>query len=580
MCHLQQQTTSMKCLVLFSNYLIFVGSMISILACGPDNIPASDRPLAVLTFDDAVKSHRTFVAPLLKQLGFDASFFVTYAWMEDTSNFMNWQDIGELYEMGFEIGNQSWTCGNFSQPAQAFELNGELGMVESQLKHVNVPKPISFAHPGNAFGPESISALVREEYHFARRGNKPNKNYGNLNKGSGYDPQKHHPLLIPTTIDFGPEMTYDFFVKTMQKVPVNEIAVLQFHGVPDIAHPWLNSSEEDFYKYMNYLKEHNYKVMALRDLEQYLPASLPQDPLLNTRYPTVAETDLEWPMEVIQSRNDIRSWIQIMLRHKFTNVEMAAVLGLNEEEILRLLESTTKVSTQNDGKIEALPYPGGRHPRIDFREGMLSPRRGTELSVFLPWDGEDFVVLDLPEAVFTQYGLTFLGHKHVPTIFDLQKISVPNSDWQQDSLGNWINLWTLPNKIEIGAEFVPKMGHAIMHLWLTNNTTDTIFKDLRTQICVMLGQTKHFSQQTNENKKLACPSVAVESEGGDKWIIIAWEGCINPWGNIKCPCLHADPSFPDCAPGQTVTLSGILSFYEGSNIDLEIDRVWSKLKEF
>ena len=27
--------------------------------------------IAVLTFDDAVKSHRTFVAPLLKELGFD-----------------------------------------------------------------------------------------------------------------------------------------------------------------------------------------------------------------------------------------------------------------------------------------------------------------------------------------------------------------------------------------------------------------------------------------------------------------------------------------------------------------------------
>ncbi|MEZ5352465.1 MAG: twin-arginine translocation signal domain-containing protein, partial [Bryobacteraceae bacterium] len=30
------------------------------------------KKLVVLTFDDAVKSHRTFVAPLLKKLGFSA----------------------------------------------------------------------------------------------------------------------------------------------------------------------------------------------------------------------------------------------------------------------------------------------------------------------------------------------------------------------------------------------------------------------------------------------------------------------------------------------------------------------------
>jgi peptidoglycan/xylan/chitin deacetylase (PgdA/CDA1 family) len=39
--------------------------------------------VVVLTFDDAVKSHRTFVAPLLKELGFGATFFVTHRWMAD-----------------------------------------------------------------------------------------------------------------------------------------------------------------------------------------------------------------------------------------------------------------------------------------------------------------------------------------------------------------------------------------------------------------------------------------------------------------------------------------------------------------
>jgi hypothetical protein len=44
------------------------------------NAPIPDKTV-VLPLDDAVKSHRTFVAPLLKELGFRATFFVTHRWM-------------------------------------------------------------------------------------------------------------------------------------------------------------------------------------------------------------------------------------------------------------------------------------------------------------------------------------------------------------------------------------------------------------------------------------------------------------------------------------------------------------------
>ena len=67
-------------------------------------------PRVVLTFDDAVKSHHRFVAPLLKDLGFRATFFVTRHWMADTENFMTWEGIAEIHETGFEIGNHSCGC--------------------------------------------------------------------------------------------------------------------------------------------------------------------------------------------------------------------------------------------------------------------------------------------------------------------------------------------------------------------------------------------------------------------------------------------------------------------------------------
>jgi len=95
--------------------------------------------LVVLTFDDAVKSHRVIVAPLLKDLGFGATFFITHRWMTDRQNFMNWQDVKEIYEMGFEIGNHSWTHDGFSIPRNADRLAGELALIEFELKRVGIP---------------------------------------------------------------------------------------------------------------------------------------------------------------------------------------------------------------------------------------------------------------------------------------------------------------------------------------------------------------------------------------------------------------------------------------------------------
>ena len=88
----------------------------------------------VLTFDDAVKSHRTIVGPLLKKLGFHATFFITHKWMDAPDHFLSWQDVADLHQMGFEIGNHSWTHAGFSTPLAASRLAGELALVDYELK--------------------------------------------------------------------------------------------------------------------------------------------------------------------------------------------------------------------------------------------------------------------------------------------------------------------------------------------------------------------------------------------------------------------------------------------------------------
>src|SRR2546426_2132440 len=128
------------------------------------------RRMVVLTFDDAVKSHRTIVAPLLKDMGFGATFFVTHRWMDDSDDSLSWEQIAEIHQMGFEIGNHSWTHSDFSVPQNAARLASELALVEVELYKVGVPRPVSFAYSGDGFGPEALRQLMLRGYKFARRG--------------------------------------------------------------------------------------------------------------------------------------------------------------------------------------------------------------------------------------------------------------------------------------------------------------------------------------------------------------------------------------------------------------------------
>jgi len=56
--------------------------------------------------------------------------------------------------------------------------------------------------------------------------------------------------------------------------------VLTFHGVPDVKHPWVNTDPAVFRRYMKYLKDNKYTVVAMRDLAKFAdPTKGPSDPL-------------------------------------------------------------------------------------------------------------------------------------------------------------------------------------------------------------------------------------------------------------------------------------------------------------
>lgn len=296
-----------------------------------------------------------------------------------------------------------------------------------------------------------------------------------------------------------------------------------------------------------------------------------------------ARTPVEVDTNVANARRpgnneELKYWLENMVwYHRFTNEEIRATTGLTEKEIIASLKKfdirpENRPKRAEDAPLLVLPYPGGRHPRIGFLDGAIDPQRETKFSVFTPWDANSYVALDVPEAIWSNLGLTYLAHTHIDTIWTKQGIKLPKLEWNRHPDGTLDIERKLPNGIAFGAKVKPTKEAVRMEIWLKNGT-DQKLSDLRIQNCVMTKMAAGFEQQTNQNKVFTNPYVACRSNDSKRWIITAWQNCNNPWGNAQCPCFHSDPKFPDLEPGQTYRLQGWLSFYEGENIKEEFNRI-------
>jgi hypothetical protein len=275
----------------------------------------------------------------------------------------------------------------------------------------------------------------------------------------------------------------------------------------------------------------------------------------------------------------LRPWLESMvINHRFSREEIASATGLPLEEVGRRLDAlglgaipeTPPPHRAPGGGILALPYPGGRHPRIGFLDGAVDPWRETKASIFLPWAGAGYVVVDLPEALWSNLGLTFLAHKHIPTVWEKQGVVVPHADWRRRAAGVLENEFRLPNGLEIRARIAPRRDVVDMDIRLRNRGSERLTA-LRSQICVLLKGAPAFNDATNDNKVIEGNTIAVKARDANRWVATAWESA-RPWGNPPCPCMHSDPSFPDLDPGAETTVRGRLFFYEGEDIRAEIAR--------
>ena len=272
------------------------------------------------------------------------------------------------------------------------------------------------------------------------------------------------------------------------------------------------------------------------------------------------------------NETELRYWLANMLTHRYSLDEMASVHEMRTNEIASALRRFAIRPLRSTNSLLVLPYPGGRHPRIGFLDGAVDPQRETKVSVFTPWDSSSYVVVDVPEAIFSNLGLTYLAHTHVPTIWTEKKVELPRLEWKRHADGSLESERVLPNNISFGAKVTATTNAVLMELWLRNGT-DKLLTAMRVQNCVMLKAADGFNQQTNANKVFAKPFVACGSTDKRRWIITAWEPCQRVWANPPVPCLHSDPQIPDCPPGETRRVRGWLSFYEGGDVQAEFKRI-------
>jgi hypothetical protein len=283
------------------------------------------------------------------------------------------------------------------------------------------------------------------------------------------------------------------------------------------------------------------------------------------------------------NEDELQFWLRNMISfHRYSLDEAAHANSMTTDETAAAcrrfgIDVARPAPLGNDDRLLVLPYPGGRHPRIGFLDGAVRPQRETKVSVFTPWQPEDrsradYVVVDVPEAIWSNLGLTYLAHTHVPTLWTKQGIELPPLEWERRDDGSYRLARELPNGIRFTSHVVPRADHLAMEMTLTNGTDEPL-SDLRVQNCVMLKEAAGFNQQTNDNKRTVAPYIACHDASGRRWIVTGWKPNHRAWANPPCPCLHSDPRFPDCAPGETQVVRGWLSFYEGEDVNDEIARI-------
>lgn len=221
--------------------------------------PIPER-LVVVTFDDGCASHATIAAPILKKHGFGGTFYVSdaYLFRERKDWYMTWRQIKGMSDDGFEIGNHTRGHGMLSL-TDVGGLQAYVWTLEDEMIANRIPRSTTFCWPFYIVNPKFYSLLGSWGYTFARGGH-----------GRVYRPAVDNPFDVPSFAVGGVGMTMEGFISAVQQATAGRVVVLTFHGVPDMEHPAVGTDPDLFEDMVEYLKENKYRVIAMRDLTEYV----------------------------------------------------------------------------------------------------------------------------------------------------------------------------------------------------------------------------------------------------------------------------------------------------------------------
>ncbi|MDZ4780127.1 MAG: hypothetical protein SGJ19_07745 [Planctomycetia bacterium] len=213
-----------------------------------------------------------------------------------------------------------------------------------------------------------------------------------------------------------------------------------------------------------------------------------------------------------------------------------------------------------------------------FARGMLATCL-IYVAVATLYEGRDYVderFLDSEKRAMPHYAILLMSPEprweyedYGELNLKLYRCGVANASFNFGLLGGSLALW----RYRVLQRRPKEQADGVAMECRLQNRSDETLSDLRVQMCAMLKGLEGFAEQTNDNKLFRGDYACCRSPDGQRWVIMAWTPNQRTWGNAPCPCLHSDPQFPDCPPGETVTARGRLWFYEGDAIEEKLRKL-------
>lgn len=116
----------------------------------------------VITFDDGHVSNHILAAPILKEFGFKAEFYITTDWT-DSENFLSQKQIHSLHDSGMVIGSHGMSHRFLSDLSEG-EAKQELQKSKEILENITGDMVTTFAAPGGRINKQVLKSVKELNY--------------------------------------------------------------------------------------------------------------------------------------------------------------------------------------------------------------------------------------------------------------------------------------------------------------------------------------------------------------------------------------------------------------------------------